>query len=73
MPSLKDTAVSGAAAVVAALTVFGVMYLLGAFYAASFNIAEWGEGTRLLVTIFGGGLGFVVAVFVSFEKLEKYT
>ena len=45
-----------ALAAVAGFAAFGALYLLGAFMAASFSIAQWQPTMRVLVGIFGFGL-----------------
>lgn len=48
-----------------------VVYLAGAFYSASFNIATWDTATRALVAIGAPTLGLIPASFpFLFDSLE---
>lgn len=46
----------------ALLLSFGLFYLLGAFYAVSFDIAIWSEQVRGTVAILGGILAIMIAM-----------
>lgn len=39
----------------AALSAFGVMYLMGVFCTLSFDISEWTEAWRVAIALLGGG------------------
>lgn len=47
-----------------------VIYLLGVFYATSFDITRWTEGTRLTVCVFGGVTFAIIMLFseIGFEE-----
>jgi hypothetical protein len=57
-----------ARAVIAAV-IFGLVYLLGAFNAASFDITKWDIGLRAFVSFMGG----VVALLISAYPFERFT
>ncbi len=56
-------------ALFAALGMFGLIYLMGCFYANSFNIAHWEEIERGFVAFLGGVLSIILGglVFISLE------
>ncbi len=49
-----------------------LFYLMGAFIAASFNIAEWNEGLRAAITFFGFlGSIFLTGLILDIKDIEK--
>jgi hypothetical protein len=53
-------------------TVFGLFYLMGAFYSASLDISKWSESTRENVVVIGGFLSvFSTAFFLISNLLEQ--
>jgi hypothetical protein len=48
------------------LFVFGIFYLLGVFIEVSFNILNWKENTRILVSSLGGTISVFAMVFCFF-------
>jgi hypothetical protein len=44
---------------------FLFIYLLGAFYSVTFNISNWLESTRFIVSIFGSIAFIIVVAFYS--------
>jgi hypothetical protein len=58
-------------AILLGLFTFGVFYLFGAFYSASFFINQWAEGTRFVVS-FIGGLCSVIVIVVSINSDLTY-
>lgn len=54
-------------AVLVGCIVFGLVYLLGAFVQASFDIAEWSENARRGAAFFGSFLGAVTGGYTSVE------
>ena len=51
---------------------FGVIYMCGAFYNATFNIRCWTEDSRASVSIIGGIIGiFAAAIFIFFTTVEE--
>ena len=48
------------------LFVFGIFYLLGAFSEVSFNILNWKENTRNLVSSLGGIISAIAMAFCFF-------
>jgi hypothetical protein len=44
---------------------FLFVYLLGAFYSVTFNISNWLESTRFIVSIFGSIAFIIVVAFYS--------
>jgi hypothetical protein len=54
------------------LLTFGLFYLLGAFYSASFNISDWTKDSRFGISLFGGMVSTMVAVVcIAFEYDKK--
>jgi hypothetical protein len=43
-----------------------LFYLIGAFIAASFNIAQWSEELRLCVSVFGFMMSFVITTSIDY-------
>ena len=50
------------------LTVFGLIYLMGAFSQNSLQIRDWEPLARSLVGVLGGMLSMVVGVMVTINK-----
>jgi len=44
---------------------FLFIYLLGAFYSVTFNISNWLESTRFIISIFGSIAFIIVVAFYS--------
>lgn len=51
-------------AILLGLFTFGLFYLFGAFYSASFFINQWAESTRFAISLFGG-LSTIIVIIVS--------
>jgi hypothetical protein len=49
-------------AILLALFTFGLFYLFGAFYSASFFINQWTDGARFIVSFMGGLCSVIVIV-----------
>jgi hypothetical protein len=54
----------------AAIT-FGFIYLLGAFYSATFDIRYWSEGARFGVTFIGSMFSFILPAAYTLNKYDK--
>jgi hypothetical protein len=50
--------------------VFAAIYLLGAFGAADFNIANWQTDSRYLAAFVGGIFGFAAMLFAFTEMFR---
>jgi len=44
---------------------FGFIYLLGAFYSASFDISKWTYDARFAISSIGGFLSALVMIFLG--------
>ena len=49
--------------------VFGIFYLVGSYYSASFNLTEWKDATRFVTALCGVVLGGIVTAFYAEIKL----
>lgn len=50
------------------LSIFACSYLGGVFVEASFDIAQWARGTRIVVAIIGLGLSLYIAGGIVFVR-----
>lgn len=51
---------------------FTLVYLIGVFIQADFNIRNWDEAARVLVGIFGGGCAIVITgASIQIQSDEK--
>lgn len=50
---------------------FIVIYLLGSFYSATFNINNWNEAIRFVVSLFGGLSFFALATYPNYNFKNK--
>jgi hypothetical protein len=65
---MMDDVAKRAAGLILAVTAFWIVYLIGAFAAASFDITQWDVAVRIMVAILGGCAGF--AAYVTY--VEEY-
>jgi biotin transporter BioY len=53
------------------LLTFGLFYLLGAFYSASFNISDWTKDSRFIISVIGSMFSILVAVLCLAYEYQK--
>lgn len=67
----KERAIHTAARAILGLfvggTTFTLLYLLGAFWQASFDIAEWDGIVRGIVAVFGGVLALAITAGITID------
>ena len=58
-----------AKSIIIGFIVFSIIYLMGSFYSASFDISQWKEMCRYAVVVLGGVL-FFAAFIISIIELN---
>jgi hypothetical protein len=50
---------------------FGFIYLMGSFFNVSFDISNWNESSRFIVSMLGGFLSIAFASFPGYNFKNK--
>lgn len=53
------------------VTVFLFIYLIGSFYNVSFDISKWSNVSRFFVSVIGGFISIMIAIFPGYEFKNK--
>lgn len=54
-----------------AFLTFSLFYLIGSFFATTFDISKWSDSERFVISMFGGFISmFVLAISIANENLK---
>jgi len=54
--------------ILAAVLIYGFLYLGMAFIRVNFNVAEWDENSRVFIVLFGGLFWLLASVIIFINK-----